>query len=184
MRKLPPRENFHVYSIVNKSCQKTTTLARRQPSLNSSQSFSQIGQTSRSRSWRPKLWYHVKGLVIRNTHVQYESSISSGWKLWPTLKFFKNRSNFKVTRPKIMVPSARSCHKECTCTIWKPYQFCFESYGQDYSFSKVNQTSSSRSQGKTFWSHAKGLVTRKHMCNMKNPTSSGLKVMAELEVFP
>ena len=89
--------------------------------------------------------YHVKGLVIRNTYVQYESPISSGkkviakgkvfqkkvklqgqghevknygtmWKvlsqeifmcnmkalsllvrwLWPRLKFFKSRSNFKV----------------------------------------------------------------------------------------
>ena len=24
------------------------------------------------------LWYHVKGLVTRNTHVQYESSITCG----------------------------------------------------------------------------------------------------------
>ena len=40
-------------------------------------------------------------------------------KLWPRLKFFKSRSNFKVkvTRSKIMVPSERSCHKEYTYEI-------------------------------------------------------------------
>ena len=73
-----------------KSCQKTTTLAGQQPSLNSSQgqSFSQVDQTSRSRSQGQILWYHVKGIGTRNTHVQYESSITSGLKaLWPRLKF-------------------------------------------------------------------------------------------------
>ena len=43
--------------------------------------FSKIGQTSWSRSQGQKLWYHVKGLVTRNTHVQYESSIPSGKKV-------------------------------------------------------------------------------------------------------
>ena len=44
-------------------------------------------------------------------------------KLWPRLKFFKSRSNFKVkvTRSKIMVPCEKSCHKEYTCAIWKPH---------------------------------------------------------------
>ena len=75
---------------INKSCQKTTTLAGRQPSLNSSQrlSFSQVGQTSRSRSRGKKIWYHVKGLVTRNTHVQYESPISSGFKVMSQVKVF------------------------------------------------------------------------------------------------
>ena len=42
-------------------------------------------------------------------------------KLWPRLKFFKRRSNFKVkvTRSKILVWCERSCHKECICAIWK-----------------------------------------------------------------
>ena len=36
--------------------------------------------------------------------------------LWPRLKFFKSRSNFKVniTRSKILVPLIRSGHKEYT----------------------------------------------------------------------
>ena len=74
----------------NKSCQKTMTLAGQQLSLNSSQSlsFSQVGQTSRSRSRGQKLWYHVKGLVIRYTHVQYESPISSGLKVMAKVKGF------------------------------------------------------------------------------------------------
>ena len=53
-------------------------------------------------------------------------------KLWPMLKFFKSRSNFKVkvTRSKIMVPSERSCHKQYSRTIFKSQPFCLESYGQ------------------------------------------------------
>ena len=53
-------------------------------------------------------------------------------KLWPRLKFFKSRSNVKVkvTRSKILVPIERSCHKECTYVIWKPYLFWLGSYGQ------------------------------------------------------
>ena len=40
-------------------------------------------------------------------------------KLWPKLKFFKSRSNFKVKvhRSKILVLVERSCHKECTYQI-------------------------------------------------------------------
>ena len=71
--------NIHVRVEVNKSCQNTTTLAVRQPSLNRSHE----------------------------------------------IKFFESRSNFKVKvmRSKIMVPCERSCHKEYTCAIWKPYLF-------------------------------------------------------------
>ena len=36
-------------------------------------------------------------------------------KLSPRFKFFKSRSNFNVTRSKIMEPCERSCHKEYTC---------------------------------------------------------------------
>ena len=75
----------------NKSCQKTTTLAGRQPSLNSSKgsSFSKVGQTSRSRSQGQKLRYHMKGLVTRITHVQYESPITSGKKVMAKVKVFQ-----------------------------------------------------------------------------------------------
>ena len=134
------------------------------PWLNSGQgwSFSQVGQTSRSRPQGKKVWFHVKGLVTRNTHVNIKALSLLVWKLWPRLKFFKSRSNIKVkvTRSKIMVPSERSCHKEYIRTIWKPYHLWFESYGQGSSSSKVGQTSRSRSQDQKFWYHVKGFVIR------------------------
>ena len=37
---------------------------------------------------RKKLWYHVKGLVPRNTHLQYESPITSGKKVIAKVKVF------------------------------------------------------------------------------------------------
>ena len=43
---------------------------------------------SRSRSRGQKLWYHVKGLATRNTHVQYESPITSGKKVMAKVKVF------------------------------------------------------------------------------------------------
>ena len=52
-------------------------------------SFSKVGQTSRSRSRGQKLRYHVKGLVTRNTHVQYESPIPSGKKVMAKVKVFQ-----------------------------------------------------------------------------------------------
>ena len=66
------------------------------PRLKFVKSFSQVGQTSRSSSHGQILWYHVIGLVIRNTHVQYESPISPGKKVMAKVKVFKSRSNFKV----------------------------------------------------------------------------------------
>ena len=55
--------------------------------------FSKVGQTSRSRSRGQKLWYHVKGLVTRNTHVQYESPISCSYKVMAKVKVFVNASH-------------------------------------------------------------------------------------------
>ena len=46
-----------------------------------------------SRSQGQKLWYHVKGLVTRNTHVQYENSITSGKKGIAKVKVFVHTSN-------------------------------------------------------------------------------------------
>ena len=38
---------------------------------------------------RPNLRYHVKGIVTRNTHVQYESPISSGKKVMAKVRVFQ-----------------------------------------------------------------------------------------------
>ena len=43
----------------------------------------------KSRSQGQKLWYHVKGLVIRNTHVKYESPTSYGIKVMANVKVFQ-----------------------------------------------------------------------------------------------
>ena len=51
--------------------------------------FSEVGQTSRSKSRGQKLWYHVKGLVTRNTYVQYKSTISSGKKVMSKVTVFQ-----------------------------------------------------------------------------------------------
>ena len=40
-----------------------------------------------------KLWYHVKSLVNRNTHMQYESPISSGLKVMAKVKIFVHAAN-------------------------------------------------------------------------------------------
>ena len=57
-------------------------------SFDQGKSFSKVGQSSRSRSQVKKLWYHVKGLVTRNTHVQYmyESPVSSGKEVMAKVK--------------------------------------------------------------------------------------------------
>ena len=49
--------------------------------------FLKEGQTSRSRG--QKLWYHVKGLVTKNTNVKYESSTTSGKKVMAKVKVFQ-----------------------------------------------------------------------------------------------
>ena len=58
--------------------------------------FSKVGQTSRSRSQDQKLRCHVKGLVTRNTHVQYESPVTSGKKVMAKVKVFVHASNADV----------------------------------------------------------------------------------------
>ena len=50
--------------------------------------FFKVGQTSRSRSRGKKLWYHLKALVTRNTHVQYQSPTTSGKKVMTKVKVF------------------------------------------------------------------------------------------------
>ena len=115
----------------NKSCEKTTTLARRQPSINSSQgsSFSKVKLQGQGRKVKTYgiMW---KVLSRRNNVYNMKALSLVVWKLWPRLKFFKSRPNVKVTRSKIMVPYERSCHKEYKCAVWKRYHFWFESYGK------------------------------------------------------
>ena len=43
--------------------------------------FPNVGQRSRSRSRAQNLWYHRKGVVIRNKNAKYESPTSKGKKV-------------------------------------------------------------------------------------------------------
>ena len=82
-----------------------------------------------------------------------------------------------------MVPRERSCHKQYTCAIRKLYLSGKESYGQGLSFSKVGQTSRSRSRGQKLRYHVKGLVTSNTHVQYESSISYGKKVMAKVKVF-
>ena len=79
------------------------------------------------------------------------------WKLWPRLKFFKSRSNFKV--------------KDTRSTIIR------------LKFSKVVQIARSGSQGQNLWYHVKGFDIRNTHMKYESFIFNGLKVMAKVKVF-
>jgi hypothetical protein len=58
------------------------------------------------------------GIHMRNM----KALASTDQKLWPRLKFWKRRSNFKVKSQKVKVMESyeMACQKEYTCEIWKP----------------------------------------------------------------
>ena len=61
------------------------TLAGRQPWLN----LKLFKSRSNFKVKVKKLWYHVKGLVTRNTPAQYESPITFGKKVMAKVKVFQ-----------------------------------------------------------------------------------------------
>ena len=86
---------------------------------------SSLGKTSRSRSLGKKCWYHVKGIVTRNTHVQYESSITSGKKVMAKVKVFVHAHTLDI-RPcslKSIIHWVRSYHKDTHVKYERPYSF-------------------------------------------------------------
>jgi hypothetical protein len=110
----------------------------------------------------------MKGFTIRNTHVKYESP-NTNQKLWPWLKILKSRSNSKVNgqRVKVMVSIERSCRKEYTCEIWKPYHLPIKSYEQGLSFWKIGQTPRSKVRGTRSWYQMKDLMKALPLTNLK-----------------
>ena len=50
--------------------------------------FSEVGQTSRSRSLGHKFWYQLKGLVTRYVHMKYESATSFALEAMVKVKVF------------------------------------------------------------------------------------------------
>ena len=64
--------------------------------------FLKVGQTQRSRSRVQKLRYHVKCLVTRNTHMQYESPITSSKKVMTKVKVFVHAHGRRRGRARAM----------------------------------------------------------------------------------
>ena len=97
---------FVLARLKDKSCQKTTTIAGQQPSLNRNHgywSFSKVGQTSRSWSCGPKLTVPCKRSCCQKEYTWNMKVLSLLVRtLWPRIKFFKSKSNLnfkvKVTR--------------------------------------------------------------------------------------
>ena len=165
---------------------KTTTLAGSQPSQNSSQglSFAKVVQVqghkvkSNGATWKVLSQgihtCNMKGLIIVFILI---------WKSWQSSNLFKSKSNFKVkvTRLKsygfIWKVSLKKTYLQYDRLV--VYLFLFESYGQGHSFSKVGQTSTSRSQGRKLWCIAKG--TRNTHMKYESHIWNSLKVMANVK---
>ena len=105
-------------------------------------------------------------------------------KLWPRLKFFKSRSNFKVkvTIQKLWYHVKGFVTRNTHVQYESPISSDIKVTAKVKVFSKLGQTSRSRSQGKTLWYHVKGLVTRNTNVQYESPITNGLKVMAKVKV--
>ena len=113
------------------------------------------------------------------------------WKLWPRLKFFKSRSNFKVkiygTMWKVLSQGIHMCNmKASSLLVWKLWSrlkfLCHLRSIATHSL-KVGQTSRSRSRGQHLWYHVKGLVTRNKHMKYESFIFNGLKIMGKVKVF-
>ena len=82
-----------------------------------------------------KLLNKLKSLLTSDTFAKYELYLF----LCQRLKFFFSKIGL-ISRSRTMIPSERSCHKEYTCTIWKPYLQWFECSDQVNFISKIRQT--------------------------------------------
>ena len=58
--------------------------------LSECQNLVNVIQSSRSRSLSQKLWYGVKDLVTKNTHVKYKSHFSNCSQFMTKVKVFEN----------------------------------------------------------------------------------------------
>ena len=84
--------------------------------------FSKEGQKSKLRFRGQKIWHQQKGLSSRNTHLQYECSVSFRSKIMTKVQFFNGRSKFKtkVMRSNDLVPTESNTTMN-TCGKWMPY---------------------------------------------------------------
>ena len=126
----------------------------------------------------------MKGLVTRNTHVQYESPISSGLKVMAKVIVSKvsqtsrSRSQGQKLWYQVKGLVTRNTHVQYESPITSGLKVMAK-----VKVSKVGQPSRSRSQGQKLWYHVKGLVTRNTHVQYESPITSGLKVMTKVKVF-
>ena len=94
--------------------------------------FQNVGQRSRSRSQGQN--FGTDGKVLsQGIHMWNMKALSlTVQKLWSRLKFskLKVKGHGQGHKVKHLVLMERSCHKEYTCEIWKPYLLRFKSYDQ------------------------------------------------------
>ena len=97
--------------------------------------------------------------------------------MWPSC--FISKSNFKVKNDGTMYKVTRNTHVQ----YLSPISSGLKVMAEVKVFSKVGQTSRSRSQGKKLWYHVKGLATRNTHALCESPIISALKVIAKVKVF-
>ena len=74
----------------------------------------------------------------------------------------------------------RSCNKEYTCKILKPYLLWFRSYDQ---CSSLHNVVKGHSQGQNIWRQWKGPVTRNIHVKYESPICYSSEVMIKVKVF-
>jgi hypothetical protein len=62
--------------------------------------------------------------------MKYESPITFNLCDMNNVKVFKKKAKVQGQGSEIEVPTDRSCHKEHSCEIWKPYYIPITTYGQ------------------------------------------------------
>ena len=116
---------------------------------------------------------YENNIIMRTRVVRRQRNLPRGNQIQiETFSLSDSKFKVKVTRLKIMVWCEKSCHKEYTCEIWKPYLFWFESYGQGSSFSKVGQTSRSRSHRSKFMEWCERSCHKEYTCEIWKPCLS------------
>ena len=137
-------------TFYNKSCEKTTTLAGRQPSLiiTPPTTFSQLRRSI------DVTWRHI----LSPRYIQRQKSVTGIH--WKRLLSAKQR----LSAWSILRPHPPQILQNFTNLLWAQStletDLITNNSSQDSSSSKWGQTSRSMSQGQKLWYHVKGLVIR------------------------
>ena len=135
----------------------------------------------------------MKGLVTRNTHVQYETVI--GKRFLPNGPFSAFFNDFEIFNGPFLIILHRllwaifqvngtMVHGPLpSLSLMKALSLLVRKLWPRLKFFKSRSNSRSRSRGQKLWYHVKGLVTRNTDVQYESPISSSKKVMAKVKVF-